>query len=354
MRIFWDYRLFSLPYADRGVGVITRRLGESICSKIAEHRVFIYGNASHVPSSCIPPNSIFIETKPLSWKYDLISIPLVLKKYKIDLAHFWVALGPIHHIGLPLVLSCPGIATIHDMGVALWKDIPYLCNKSKTLFWKFQKFCIKMFDAVHFYTYASEKDYTDFFGRSQKSMVTYPPLPSWRLLRDKGRKPFVLTLGGAPHKNLKRVIQAFKRIHETYPHLQLVIAGTITREEIPSSVPSNIRFVTIDHFPQLLSTAAVFVSASYHEGLGLPMLEAMKMNCPMVLSEIPSHLEIAGGHAVFVDPFSVPSIAAGIREALMHQRKLIKITFEAQQSYENLSSHSAEIVLSTYNGLLHG
>jgi len=66
---------------------------------------------------------------------------------------------------------------------------------------------------------------------------------------------------------------------------------------------------------QFYRAADVLVYPSFNETFGLPILEAMASNCPVVTSNISSMPEIAGGAAVLVDPHDPGSIAKGILEA---------------------------------------
>ncbi len=63
----------------------------------------------------------------------------------------------------------------------------------------------------------------------------------------------------------------------------------------------------------LYQRALALVFPSFYEGFGLPPLEAMSAGCPVVLSDIPSHRELCGGAAEYVDPGSPDDIARGIR-----------------------------------------
>jgi glycosyltransferase involved in cell wall biosynthesis len=55
----------------------------------------------------------------------------------------------------------------------------------------------------------------------------------------------------------------------------------------------------------LYAGATIFAFPSFHEGFGLPVLEAMAAGAPVVASDIPAIREVAGGAAVLVPPGDV-------------------------------------------------
>ena len=67
---------------------------------------------------------------------------------------------------------------------------------------------------------------------------------------------------------------------------------------------------------RLLRTCIAVVQCSLFEGFGMPVLEAMGQGAPVVCSDIAPFREIAGEHAVFVDPNDVGSIADGLLRIL--------------------------------------
>lgn len=68
------------------------------------------------------------------------------------------------------------------------------------------------------------------------------------------------------------------------------------------------------------------VYPSLYEGFGIPVLEALNMNCPVLTSKGTVMAEIAGDAAIYFDPFSHESIASSINDLLGdYERKLQKI-----------------------------
>jgi glycosyltransferase involved in cell wall biosynthesis len=66
--------------------------------------------------------------------------------------------------------------------------------------------------------------------------------------------------------------------------------------------------------------AAVLVLPSRYEGFGLPVLEAMAAGTPVICSDIPTHREIAGTAALFVDPDETTVLSQAIIKVLTDPR----------------------------------
>lgn len=137
---------------------------------------------------------------------------------------------------------------------------------------------------------------------------------------------FVLYLGSnKPHKNLVRLVEAWRI---TAGRLQvadcrLMIAGAWD-ERYPEarhaaeSLPT-VRWlgpVTEADLPALYSAATVFVFPSLYEGFGLPVLEAMACDSPVVCSNSSSLPEVAADAARLVDPTHTNALADALYQAL--------------------------------------
>jgi len=57
-----------------------------------------------------------------------------------------------------------------------------------------------------------------------------------------------------------------------------------------------------------------FVYPSFFEGFGLPVLEAMSLGAPVIVSNVTSLPEIVATHGILVDPHDVESIYHGMRQ----------------------------------------
>jgi glycosyltransferase involved in cell wall biosynthesis len=65
----------------------------------------------------------------------------------------------------------------------------------------------------------------------------------------------------------------------------------------------------------LYDRAAASVQVSLAEGFDLPVLEGMAAGCPLVLSELAVHREVAGACALYAPATDVAQLAARLREA---------------------------------------
>ncbi len=138
---------------------------------------------------------------------------------------------------------------------------------------------------------------------------------------------FVLYLASSlPHKNYMRLLIAFKEVVAEYPDLCLVLIGTreygspeIVKKIAELNLEENVimlGWLPYEDIPLIYSASSLLVFPSLHEGFGLPVIEAMASGVPVVCSDIEPLIEIAGGAAELVDPFSEEAIALGIKKVL--------------------------------------
>ena len=68
-----------------------------------------------------------------------------------------------------------------------------------------------------------------------------------------------------------------------------------------------------DEYLSVLRSATALATASYDEGFGIPLVEAMGVGTPVVVSDIPIFREIGGDVAEYFDPSSPSALAAAVR-----------------------------------------
>jgi glycosyltransferase involved in cell wall biosynthesis len=143
-------------------------------------------------------------------------------------------------------------------------------------------------------------------------------------------RPFVLyTGGGDPRKNLLRLVQAYALLPAGLrASHQLVLSGRILavevgllRAEAESAGMRADELIFTSHIPDvelvsLYNLCKLFVFPSWHEGFGLPALEAMACGSAAIGANTSSVPEVIGRADALFDPYDVSSICSKIAEVL--------------------------------------
>ncbi|HXG75214.1 MAG TPA: glycosyltransferase family 1 protein [Gaiellaceae bacterium] len=138
------------------------------------------------------------------------------------------------------------------------------------------------------------------------------------------REAFLLYPARAwPHKNHRRLFEAFALLRRERPDLRLVLTGGDggRLEPLPAGVEHR-GAVSLEELAALYRRAACLVFPSLYEGFGLPPLEALASGCPVAAARAGAVPEVCGDAAVLFDPYDPAAIAAGVREALARADEL--------------------------------
>jgi glycosyltransferase involved in cell wall biosynthesis len=157
--------------------------------------------------------------------------------------------------------------------------------------------------------------------------------------------PSILIVGTRQNKNIESVFYALQGFNCT-----LHIVGKLTAIQIEllqrlKIVYTNYEFVSDKKLVQLYSNSDILTFVSKFEGFGLPILEANAQNCVVITSNIEPMLEVAGNAAYFVNPYSVESIATGIKEVWQNVDLRSKLI---QNGKENLKRFEVEQIANQY------
>lgn len=135
-------------------------------------------------------------------------------------------------------------------------------------------------------------------------------------IREKYTKgqPYFFYVGAVhPRKNVQGLITAFDIFKEkTKASHQLLIGGRFAWQTgAVKTAYDNAKhqkdiqflgFVEEEELPKLIGSAFSFVYVSFFEGFGLPLLEAMECEVPIITSNISSMPEVAEDAAILVNP----------------------------------------------------
>lgn len=161
-------------------------------------------------------------------------------------------------------------------------------------------------------------------------------------------RPFILHVGSPlPHKNIERLIEAFEVLSTDNPGLQLVLAGKqeyffgqLQHQIEASSARDKIvtpGFVSNSELAWLYKNASCYVLPSLSEGFGLPGLEAMAHDCPLVSSSATCLPEIYGPAAQYFDPFDVGDIVANVQHVLDDKKRAAQLAVAGHKQLKKYS-----------------
>lgn len=233
----------------------------------------------------------------------------------------------LKHLEKPLVI------TIHDM---IYERFPHFFSPDDPTPQQKRELA-RAADRIIAISETTKNDIIKFLNIEERKIKVIPhgidaDTPTYEII-DNLPERYILFVGSrGGYKNFLFLAEAFEKIAETDKTLHLVLTGggPLTLEEREFLTSHQILSKTFQlsatdsQLNTLYKNAICFVFPSLYEGFGIPILEAFKNNCPVLLSYSSCFPEIAGDAALYFDPGSMPSLISKIHlliedEALKNQ-----------------------------------
>jgi glycosyltransferase involved in cell wall biosynthesis len=182
-------------------------------------------------------------------------------------------------------------------------------------------------------------------------------------------KPFLMhTSAIEPRKNFDGLIKAFAALpSDVRTGYQLVLVGSAndaTRQGLSELAhglglsDSDVLmpgFVPDPELAQLYRACRLFVFPSFHEGFGLPALEAMACGCPTIGSNVTSIPEVIGNPAYTFDPADTAAMSALMLHLLSDEKAWAKakahaIKHAAKFSWEGVADRAVAALKAALSG----
>ena len=284
---------------------------------------FIFGE--NVQAMVLPPPA----RHPLLWYlWFEHSVPRALKKYNPD-----VFFSPDGYLSLRA--NTPTVMVVHDLAYEHFPEaVPFLVRRYYQHYGP--RFCRRADHLLAVSEYTKEDIHREYGIDESRITVSgngcregFSPLTAAEQQKVKQEyaegRPYFLYVGAVhPRKNTHRLIEAFGRFREkTGAIAKLLIAGRFAWQTGPvrgafeaSPFREDIRFlgfVPDENLPELMGGACGFVYPSLFEGFGLPLLEAMHCDVPLISSQNSSLPEVAGAAALLIDPLDVAQLAIAMQ-----------------------------------------
>ncbi len=369
MRIVIDLQGAQGSNRLRNIGRYSLQLALGLARQRNEHEVFIALNGAFAATiepiraafdGMLPQENILVWSAPGPTTYmepantgQRQQAEAVREAFLASLDPDWVVVGSLFEGFIDDVVT--SIAWPKSLGTAvvLYDLIPWIwpdryLQHERVRGWYFEKLDhLRRADLLLAISESSRCEAIDYLGFKTEQVINvsaaadarFAPLPvgateTQRLAEVYGlRRPFVMYAGGIdPRKNIEGLIAAYARLSQIVrARHQLVITCAIETSErkrlrqlarAQGLGPDEVVFtgyVPDDDLRLLYNACTLFVFPSWHEGFGLPVLEAMQCGRPVLASNRSSLPEVVGRSDALFDPFDVADMAAKIEQALTDQ-----------------------------------
>lgn len=257
----------------------------------------------------------------------------------------------VHHVCnyMPTFSPIKSVVTLHDMMAFFYQEnYPEYKNMQKfyNYFKKAMAYTANHAEKIIAISEFTKSQFLKYYDVDENKIIVigqsldtrkkkYTPNPE--LLKEFDiKKPYLLSVSVIrPHKNFDFLIRVFNKLKEKHniPH-QLVIVGGIHfgaekfLEEIENSAYKDdikyLGYIKDEILSSIYSYADAFVFPSLNEGFGIPLLEAMEYNLPIISSDRASLPEVGGDSTTYFDPFDEDEACAKIYCSFNNNVKNIK------------------------------
>lgn len=326
---------------DRGFGRFTREFVTALAARDSEFRYTLVfdqppsgrwpvpeGVEVQVATTGRNLNEAAVGDQARSPTY-LLQMGKLVARAKFDLFYF-----PAVYSYFPLFSRVPKVVCYHDTTA---ERIPHLLfpKKINHRLWQVKTWLAKQQTTrAMTVSESSARDMVDFLNipRSRIDVVTEAADPVFRPIDDAAiaaqararygipdaAKLFVYVGGMNAHKNILELLKAMPEVIEKHDEAHLAIVGSTSGKGFWDNVPELMAFVEANpvlkervHFTdyisdedlvELFASTDALVFPSLWEGFGLPAVEAMSCNVPVLASDLSSLPEVIGDAGLFFDP----------------------------------------------------
>ena len=157
-----------------------------------------------------------------------------------------------------------------------------------------------------------------------------------------------------PYKNVDTLVRAVAALPDHELHLMSRI-GSDERARLTRLAPQA-RLVFHDgvsdaEYAEVLSGATALAHASRAEGFGIPLVEAMRVGTPVVVSDIPIFREIGDGAAMYFDPGNPEALVAALwaleRDGEWERRSAASVAVASRYNWASSAEQLLELMRRT-------
>lgn len=241
----------------------------------------------------------------------------------------------------------PSILTVHDMIHEIYSE--QFSDTDKTI--RLKRKAVEQADHIIAVSHSTKRDLINLFDVNESKITVIHhgiSKETTHLHLNENHKPalpsFMLYVGQREgYKNFRKLLEgyALTKASSDY-HIIAFGGGNFTKEEqkLITKLGLTRKVIQISGDDSLLrelySSAMAFIYPSLYEGFGMPILEAMSNNCPVICSNTSSLPEVGGNAVIYFDPNEASSICETIDIIIgndVRRHNLIKLGQERLNSF---------------------
>lgn len=372
MRIGFDAK--RAFYNRSGLGNYSRDTIVSLANLYPGHEYYLYTPEKKNSIDFLPKKKNIKLMRPsginkLSQSYwRSISLGTRLIKDKIDIYHGLSNELPANIIQAGL----KKVVTIHDLIFMRYPEL-YKSVDREIYQQKFFEACLAA-DKIVAISEQTKEDIVSFFHvkRDDVKVIYQGCNPKFyemlsaenkAAIREKYRLPqqFILSVGTIEKR--KNFLNVLKAIHQGNLDIVVVFVGRETgyKKELQvyirqHNLDDRVMFlhnVPNADLPAIYQMAEIFIYSSIFEGFGIPILEALNSNVPVITNRFGCFKEAAGPHAYYVNPNEPDEIAQAVTEVLSDSEKRERMTNEGKKHADNFKQKIiTEKLMDLYKSLM--
>lgn len=357
-----------------GLGNYSRWILRSFASQYPEHELYLFAPESNTDFfgiedlyqnvNIITPDSPLGKLFPSLWR--TYSIANICNELELDIYH---GLSNELPVGINQ-FNGKKVVTIHDLIFLRYPG--YYNNIDKYIYKK--KFQYSCQNANHIVAASQQTaaDVSTYFNTETSKISVLYQNCDVRFRQSKADKysidevfkkyhihsNYILTVGTIEsRKNQLSLLKAFHQAN--IEHIQLVIVGKRTSyaDELDAyisewSLSDKVKVIndaSFDDLPILYQSAVAFAYVSEFEGFGIPLLEAMNSQIPILSASTSSLNEVAGNAAIYCHPHDIVDMAIQLKTIVNDESTRKQLIINAKKQLEKFdNSKLMEQLLNIY------
>jgi glycosyltransferase involved in cell wall biosynthesis len=291
-----------------GTGEYAKELIKELILKnefLKKHQLILFTQNSNLPKNFLKklPDNWQIVNINFRYLWTQLALPIYALIYKID-----VLLVPSHNLPLINLRNYKKIYVLHGLEFFQAKRSFSFLKRVLNVF--FIRQSLQKADRIITLAKVTKQKAIQLFNlKSSKIKVIYPGVKLTKKIKKlkliKKLKPYLIYVGSLEkRKNLKFLIKIFSELKKDkrFKRYKLVLVGSKgygykTLKQVIDKSPFKkaiLEFGYIDKFQKetLIENAKALINLSLAEGFSRPILEALKLKTPVIISQIPVFKEL--------------------------------------------------------------